>query len=291
MADLDLDTLNQRLQELQARQNTIDGSTPTITPGDGVYSITEAVTAATNAASAANTSKDLAASSASSAAGYAGVAKTARDAAADSANAAADYANNANTSKSAAATSATNAATSATTATNAKTAAQTAEANTLTAYEGTLNAYSSVVEMYDDLAGLEQKAGDALATAQSLVYKTTELTIDNGIASIQDPKSHTIYHSTTPVSSVAISWPTTFTDCADDVQYITEFIFTTADTMGESTWGDDDQIYWSGNDCATGIFLPTVNVIYDIIVVGNGTKLRGYVSGTPVTTDTTTAQA
>lgn len=279
-----LEELNARLQELQTRQTDIDTSTPTIDPEDGVTNINNAVIAATDAASAANTSKNLAASAASSSAGYANVAKTARDAAADSASAAADYATRADSSKSAAATSATNAATSATAATNAKTAAQTAEANTLTAYEGTLNAYSSVVEMYDDLAGLEQKAGNALATAQSLVYKTTELVIDNGVTSIQDPKSHTIYHSTTPVSSVAISWPTTFAECAADVQYITNFIFTTADTMGESTWGTTDQIYWSGNDCATGIFLPTANVIYDIIVTGNGTKLRGYVSGTPVPT-------
>ena len=277
-----LDELNQRLQDLQGRQSTIDSSTPAITPDSGVVDITNAVDAATDAASAADASKDTASSAASSAAGYAGVAKIARDNAADSASAAADYANNANTSKSAAATSATNAANSATAATNAKTAAQTAEANTLTAYEGTLNAYSSVVEMYDDLAGLEQKAGDALATAQSLVYKTTELEITDGVTSIQDPKSHTIYHSTTPVSSIAISWPTTFAECAADVQYITNFMFTTADTMGESTWGTTDQIYWSGNDCATGIFLPTANVIYDIIVVGNGTRLRGYVSGMPV---------
>lgn len=291
MADLDLDTLNQRLQALQERQSAIDGSTPTITPGSGVTDINNAVTAATDAAEAADASKDTAASAAASAAGYAGVAKTARDEAIDYANTASTYATNANTSKSAAATSASNAATSATAATNAKTAAQTAEANTLTAYEGTLNAYSSVVEMYDDLAGLEQKAGDALATAQSLIYKTTELEITDGVTSIQDPKSHTIYHSTTPASSIAISWPTTFADCAADVQYITNFIFTTADTMGESTWGTTDQIYWSGNDCATGIFIPTPNVIYDIIVVGNGTKLRGYVSGTPVTTDTTTVQA
>ncbi|MBQ8196188.1 MAG: hypothetical protein IJZ47_12600, partial [Oscillospiraceae bacterium] len=232
-------------------------------------------TSATSAASAANASKDTAASAAASAAGYAGVAKAARDEAIDYANTASTYAANANTSKSAAATSAT-------TANNAKTAAQTAEANALTAYEGTLNAYSSVVEMYDDLAGLEQKAGDALATAQSLVYKTTELEITDGVTSIQDPKSHTIYHSTTPASSIAISWPTTFADCAADVQYITNFMFTTAATMGESTWGTTDQIYWSGNDCATGIFIPTPNVIYDIIVVGNGTRLRGYVSGMPV---------
>lgn len=283
-----LNELNVRLQALQERQSDIDTSTPTITPGNGVYSITEAVTTATNAASQADTSKDLAASSASSAAGYAGVAKTARDAAADSESAAADYATRADSSKSAAANSATAAATSATAATESKTAAQTAETNTLTAYEGTLNAYSAVVEMYDDLAGLEQNAGAALATAQSLVYKTTELVITDGATSITDPKSHTIYHSTTPVSSIAISWPMTFDDCATDVQYITNFMFTTAATMGESTWGTTDQIYWSGNDCATGIFLPTANVIYDIIVVGNGTRLRGYVSGMPV--PTTTAQ-
>lgn len=270
-----LDELNQRLQELQGRQSTIDGSTPTITPGSGVVDINNALTSATSAATAANASKDTAASAAASAAGYAGVAKAARDEAIDYANTASTYAANANTSKSAAATSAT-------TANNAKTAAQTAEANALTAYEGTLNAYSSVVEMYDDLAGLEQKAGDALATAQSLVYKTTELEITDGITSIQDPKSHTIYHSTTPASSIAISWPTTFAECAADVQYITNFMFTTAATMGESTWGTTDQIYWSGNDCATGIFIPTPNVIYDIIVVGNGTRLRGYVSGMPV---------
>ena len=278
-----LEELNERLQALQVRQDGIDNSTPTITPGNGVYSITEAVTAATDAAEAADTSKDTAASAAASAAGYAGVAKTARDEAVYSASAAAEYAYNANTSKSAAAASAT-------TATGAKTAAQTAEVNTLTAYEGTLNAYSAVVEMYDDLAGLEQKVGDVLATAQSLIYKTTELEITDGATSIVDPKSHTIYHSTTPVSSIAISWPLTFTDCASDVQYITNFIFTTADTMGESTWGTIDQIYWSGNDCARGIFIPTSNVIYDIIVVGNGTKLRGYVSGTPVNTDTTATQ-
>ena len=277
-----LEELNQRLQDLQDRQNTIDGSTPTITPGSGVVDINNAVTSATSAATAANASKDTAASAAASAAGYAGVAKAARDEAIDYAGTASTYAANANTSKSAAATSATNAANSATAATTAKTAAQTAEANTLTAYESTLNAYSSVVEMYDDLAGLEQKAGDALATAQSLVYKTTELEIENGVTSITDPKSHTIYHSTTPVSSVAISWPTTFAECAADVQYITNFMFTTAATMGESTWGTTDQIYWSGNDCATGIFIPTPNVIYDIIVVGNGTRLRGYVSGMPV---------
>lgn len=277
-----LDELNTRLQELQERQSDIDNSTPTIDPEDGVTDINNAVTAATDAASAADTSKDLAESAASSAAGYAGVAKTERAAAADSASAAADYATRADSSKSAAANSATAAATSATDATTAKTAAQTAEENALTAYEGTLNAYSAVVEMYDDLAGLEQKAGDALATAQSLVYKTTELEITDGITSIQDPKSHTIYHSTTPVSSIAISWPETFTDCATDVQYITNFMFTTAATMGESTWGTTDQIYWSGNDCATGIFIPTPNVIYDIIVVGNGTRLRGYVSGMPV---------
>lgn len=281
-----LDELNQRLQDLQERQSGIDDSTPTITPDSGVVDINNALTSATGAASAANNSSNTAMSAAASAAGYASWAEKCRDNAAYSASAAADYAANANTSKSAAATSASNAATSATTATNAKTAAQTAEANTLTAYEGTLNAYSSVVEMYDDLAGLEQEAGAALAAAQSLVYKTTELTITDGVTSIQDPKSHTIYHSTTPVSSIAIRWPMTFDDCATDVQYITNFIFTTAATMGESTWGDNDQIYWSGNDCAIGIFVPTPNVIYDIIVVGNGTRLRGYVSGTPVTTTT-----
>lgn len=286
MADLDLDTLNQRLQELQGRQSTIDSTPPVIEPDGGVTDITNAVEAATSAASAANTSKDTAISAAASAAGYASWAEKCRDAAADYANTASTYAANANTSKSAAATSASNAATSATTATNAKTAAQTAEANTLTAYEGTLNAYSAVVEMYDDLAGLEQTAGDALATAQSLVYKTTELEITDGVTSITDPKSHTIYHSTTPVSSIAIRWPMTFDDCATDVQYITNFIFTTAATMGESTWGDNDQIYWSGNDCAIGIFVPTPNVIYDIIVVGNGTRLRGYVSGMPVPDNT-----
>lgn len=284
-----LDELNQRLQDLQDRQDAIDDSTPTITPDSGVVDINNALTSATGAASAANNSSNTAMSAAASAAGYASWAEKCRDNAAYSASAAADYAANANTSKSAAATSASNAATSATTATNAKTAAQTAEANTLTAYEGTLNAYSAVVEMYDDLAGLEQKAGDALATAQSLVYKTTELEITDGVTSIQDPKSHTIYHSTTPASSIAISWPTTFADCAADVQYITNFMFTTAATMGESTWGTTDQIYWSGNDCATGIFIPTPNVIYDIIVVGNGTRLRGYVSGMPV--PTATAQA
>lgn len=257
-----LTDLNDRLEELKGRQNRLNEQPTTTNPVDAIQNITASVATAADAANAAYSASINAASAAASAAGHASAASRAEDAA----DASAQSANEAASTASSAAT------------------------NALSYKEATYSTYYSVEEMYSGVVDLEQKADATLAAAQALVYKTEVLGITDGVADIRDPKSHTTYYSITPATSVAISWPNTFAACAADVQYITNFIFTTAADMGESTWSATDQIYWSGNDCEGGTFLPAGNVIYDIIVVGNGTKLRGYVSGTPVPTDTTTEQ-
>lgn len=282
MATLDLEDLNERLQELQTRQTAIDESTSSITPGNGVTDITEAVNTTTDAVSAANTSKNLAASAASSAAGYANVAKTARDAAADSASAAADDATSAESSKSAAATSATNASTAATNATAAKTAAETAEEGALSAYEGALEAYSGTIEVLADVEAIRVSTVEAWQNIQNSIYTAVEIGIsDEGALTWANPESHKIYYSAgISVANMTVSFTEDYyTTCVDDIRYITELHFISHSTIQSSY--RDDLIYWSGNDCANGKFVPAGNRVYDIVLTSNMERLRGYVSGTP----------
>lgn len=289
----DLDTLNDRLQALQERQDGIDNSTPTITPGNGVYSITEAVTAATEAASLADTSKDLAESAASSAAGYAGVAKTARDAATDSASAAADYATRADSSKSAAANSATSAATAAT---NARTyslnaaayadTAQDAKTKALEAYSGAIDAYSGAVEIYAEVATLRDNIIDGLNKLDNAVYSAYEIATtgaaDAATLDWINPAHHAIYYSATvAVKQLNITYDTSYMQASiANPQYVTELHYIASANAPQATY-PADVIYWSGNDCATGIFTPTSQSVYDIVISSNLQRLRGYVSGTP----------
>lgn len=85
-----LEELYDRLLDLQERQDNIDKSTPTITPGSGEVDINNAVTEATKAYSAAQNSANNAESAAASAAGYASWAEKCRDNAVYSASVAVD---------------------------------------------------------------------------------------------------------------------------------------------------------------------------------------------------------
>jgi hypothetical protein len=282
-----LEDLNARLQGLQERQSGIDNSTRTIIPENGVTDITEAVNTTADAVSAANTSKNLAASAASSAAGYANVAKTARDAAADSASAASDYATRADASKSAAATSATNATTAATNATAAKTAAETAKTDTLTAYEGALEAYAGSIDVLADVEAIRANTVEAWQNIQNSIYTPAEVYIsDEGVLAWADPETHKIYYNAgMPVTNLTVSFTDDYyTDSVADIRYITELHFISHSTIQSSY--SNDLIYWSGNDCANGKFVPAGNRVYDIVLASNMERLRGYVSGTPTLAST-----
>ena len=281
-----LEELNAHLQALQVRQDGIDNSTPTITPGNGVYSITYAVTAATDAAEAADASKDTAASAASVAAGYAGVAKTARDTAVYSASAASNYAAHAESSKSAAATSATNAAASATTATGAKTAAETAAANALEAYSGAIDAYSGTVEIYSEMSALRDNIIDGLNKLDNALYSVfsieTSGAADAATLNLINPQHHTIYYSAgAAVEQLNITYDDSYIQsCIENPQYVTELHYIASTNDPKASY-PADVIYWSGNDCARGIFTPSSQTVYDIVISSNLQRLRGYVSGTP----------
>lgn len=282
-----LEDLNTRLQELQARQDGIDTSTRTIIPEDGVTNINASVTAATDAVSAANESAYRAGQSASSAAGYANSAKTARDAAADSASAASDYATRADFSKSAAATSATNASTAATNAATAASTAETAKNDTLTAYEGALEAYAGSIEVLADVEAIRANTVEAWQNIQNSIYSAIEIEIsDEGALTWANPNTHKIYYGAgIPVTNLAVSFTEDYyTSSVEDIQYITELHFISHSTIQSSY--SDDLIYWSGNDCASGKFVPAGDRVYDIVLASNMERLRGYVSGTPSTAST-----
>ena len=282
-----LEDLNTRLQELQARQTDIDGATPSITPGNGVTDITEAVNTTADAVTAANTSKNLAASAASSAAGYANVAKTARDAAADSASAASDYATRADASKSAAATSATNAENYSLRASMFATTAETAKTDTLTAYEGALEAYAGSIEVLADVEAIRANTVEAWQNIQNSIYSASEIEVsDEGVLVWANPETHKIYYSAgIPVTNLTVSFTDgSYTARVNDIQYITELHFISYSTIQSSY--SDDLIYWSGNDCASGKFVPAGDRVYDIVLASNMERLRGYVSGTPTIAST-----
>ena len=259
-----LEELYSRLQDLQERQSTIDNSSPTITPDGGVTDINESVDAATAAVAAANVSKNTATSAASSAAGYAGVAKAARDEAVASASTAADAAISANSSKSAAATSATNAATSAANAENYSlrasmfaTTAETAKTDTLTAYEGALEAYAGSIEVLADVEAIRANTVEAWQNIQNSIYSATEIEIsDEGALTWANPETHKIYYSAgIPVTNLVVSFTEDYyASSVEDIQYITELHFISHSTIQSSY--SDDLIYWSGNDCARGKFVP-----------------------------------
>jgi hypothetical protein len=252
-----------------------------------VYSITEAVTTATNAASAANASKDTALSAAASSAGYASWAEKCRDNAAYSASAASTYAANANSSKSAAASSATAAKSSETNATAAKTAAETAKTDTLTAYEGALEAYAGSIDVLADVEAIRANTVEAWQNIQNSIYTPAEVYIsDEGALTWANPETHKIYYSAgIPVTNLVVSFTEDYyASSVEDIQYITELHFISHSTIQSSY--RDDLIYWSGNDCASGKFVPAGDRVYDIVLASNMERLRGYVSGTPTLAST-----
>lgn len=282
-----LDDLNTRLSELQVRQTTIDAQTPVINPVDAITDVTTSVTTAADAANAATTASVNAASSAASAMGYASAAARARTAVEelmptinDAAIEVAAAASSALASKNAASSSASTASTAATTASGA-------EQGALSAYEGTLAAYSGSIEVLADVEAIRANTVEAWQNIQNSIYSAIEIeaTTDGSLV-WADPETHKIYYSAGgPVTNLTVSFADDYyTTCVDDIRYITELHFISHSTIQSSY--SDDLIYWSGNDCANGKFVPAGARVYDIVLASNMERLRGYVSGTPSTAST-----
>jgi hypothetical protein len=275
-----LDDLNTRLSELKGRQTELDAQTPVINPVDAITDVTTSVTTAAAAASAATTASVNAQSAAASAAGYASAASRAR-------TAVEELAPSVNDAAAEAAMSATNATTAATNATAAKTAAETAKTDTLTAYEGALEAYAGSIDVLADVEAIRANTVEAWQNIQNSIYTPAEVYIsDEGVLAWADPETHKIYYNAgMPVTNLTVSFTDDYyTDSVADIRYITELHFISHSTIQSSY--SDDLIYWSGNDCANGKFVPAGNRVYDIVLASNMERLRGYVSGTPTLAST-----
>ena len=277
-----LDDLNTRLSELKDRQTALDEQSPVINPVDAITDVTTSVTTAAEAASAATTASVNAASSAASAAGYASAASRARTAVEELAPTINDAAAEAATSASSALASKNAAYSSAATASADAETASSAQQGALSAYEGALEAYSGTIEVLADVEAIRASTVETWQNIQNSIYTPTYIEIsDEGALTWANPETHKIYYSASmPVTNLTVSFTEDYYAASvEDIQYITELHFISHSTIQSSY--SDDLIYWSGNDCASGKFVPAGNRVYDIVLASNMERLRGYVSGTP----------
>lgn len=282
-----LDDLNTRLSELKDRQTALDEQSPVINPVDAITDVTTSVTTAAEAASAATTASVNAASSAASAAGYASAASRARTAVEELAPTINDAAAEAATSASSALASKNAAYSSAATASADAETASSAQQGALSAYEGALEAYSGTIEVLADVEAIRASTVETWQNIQNSIYTPTYIEIsDEGALTWANPETHKIYYSASmPVTNLTVSFTEDYYAASvEDIQYITELHFISHSTIQSSY--SDDLIYWSGNDCANGKFVPAGDRVYDIVLASNMERLRGYVSGTPSTAST-----
>jgi hypothetical protein len=198
----------------------------------------------------------------------------------DAATNAAESASSALASKNAAVSSASAASTDAETASSA-------EAGALSAYEGALEAYAGSIDVLADVEAIRANTVEAWQNIQNSIYTPAEVYIsDEGVLAWADPETHKIYYNAgMPVTNLTVSFTDDYyTDSVADIRYITELHFISHSTIQSSY--SNDLIYWSGNDCANGKFVPAGNRVYDIVLASNMERLRGYVSGTPSTAST-----